>query len=63
MNKYLAPLIVGAMALFISGLVVEHLGPQSPSDMEMNLYTYGGAALGAWLAMTYVVRRVAPAKK
>jgi len=61
MNKLIAPLIVGVLALLAAAWVQKHLSPATATQAEKDFYGYGGAALGAWIAMTYIVKRIAPA--
>jgi hypothetical protein len=61
MKKYMAFLVVGILALLGSKLVMENFAPSSMTAMEATAYEYGGAILGAALAMTYLVRSVAAA--
>lgn len=61
MRKFIAPLIVGLLALFVADYVAKNVTTADATESESDFYRYGGAALGAWIAMSFVVGKVTAA--
>jgi len=55
MNDLIAPLVVGILALVVSKWILDNIMPKDVKDSEKTFYSYGGAALGAWVAMVHIV--------
>lgn len=58
MKKLLTPLIIGVLALFAAEWISKNLAPADATAAEADAYRYGGAALGAWIATSFVVKQL-----